>query len=138
MNKQQQQIEEELRQHQHDSSVWSDASDQAVVLPTQTSVVTVQMPKEEFFALVKAAKNAGESLSDYIRAAVKLRQGQEANTTELTWTEPRLPVQSTPLPWLSPGFLALAHRKVSVLRHCQSCLYSLQDSISSTFQRSPK
>lgn len=76
MNKQQQHIEEDLRQHQHDPSVWSDAPDQAVVLPTQTSVVSVQMPKEEFFALEKAAKDAGESLSDYVRAAVKLRQGQ--------------------------------------------------------------
>jgi hypothetical protein len=84
MKKKQQQIEEDLRQHQNDASVWSDEPDQAVVLPTQTSAVSLRMPKEEFFALVKAAKIAGENISEYIRAAIILRQEHDAETRTRT------------------------------------------------------
>ena len=73
--------DDELRQHQHDPAEWSAVPEQVMTPPSQTAVVSLRLAKDEFLALTRAARNAGQSLSDYLRDAINSRQERDAVAT---------------------------------------------------------
>jgi len=54
-----------------DAEEWEDA--EVEVKPRGTEVVSFRVPSQELTALIAAAKQAGESLSEYIRGAIAIR-----------------------------------------------------------------
>lgn len=64
----------ELYEHRDDPDEWEEEAVPMRVRPSRTAVVSFRLPKNELDALERAAADAGESLSDYLRKAVALRQ----------------------------------------------------------------
>ncbi len=65
---------EELYQHRNDPDEWETEEEQIEVRPSRTSVVSFRLPAEEMVQLERAAKDAGQTLSEYIRTAIIMRR----------------------------------------------------------------
>ncbi len=66
-------LAEELHRHRHDPDEWSEEAVPIEVRPSQMVVVSCRLPTEEFRALEEAAKAANESISEFVREAIRLR-----------------------------------------------------------------
>jgi hypothetical protein len=77
----------ELWEHRHDPEEWSEEAEEIEARPTGSTVVSFRLPWEEFEELEEAAAAKGESLSEFIRKALRIRlQGIAiANFVEMTY-----------------------------------------------------
>jgi ribbon-helix-helix CopG family protein len=66
---------EELWEHRHDPEEWSEKAIEIEARPTGSTVVSFRLPYEEYEVLEEAASERGETLSEFIRQAVRLRLG---------------------------------------------------------------
>lgn len=64
----------DLYDHRDDPDEWDGEAIEVVQRPARSEVVSLRFPAEEYRALKAAAVAAEESVSDYIRGAVKQRQ----------------------------------------------------------------
>ena len=64
---------EELHAHRDDPEEWSDEAEEIEVRPSRSEVVSFRLPSEELDSLVDASKEAGESLSEYVRKSIAVR-----------------------------------------------------------------
>ncbi|MGH2682901.1 MAG: hypothetical protein ACRDIX_06680 [Actinomycetota bacterium] len=86
----------ELFEHRDDAGEWSEEPEEIEVRPSPSEVVSFRVPSGEFDLLEDAARNAGESISEYIRKALALRlHGTPIGPTiEITSGAERLLVRS--------------------------------------------
>jgi uncharacterized protein (DUF1778 family) len=78
---------EELWEHRHDPEEWGEEAVEIEARPTGSTVVSFRLPYEEYEALEVAASERGETLSEFIREAVRLRlQGYAAIATFVEMT----------------------------------------------------
>ena len=66
---------EELREHRHDPKEWGEEAVEIEARPTGSTVVSFRLPYGEYEVLEDAATAKGESLSEFIREAVRMRLG---------------------------------------------------------------
>jgi hypothetical protein len=71
----------QLEQQSEDPELWTQEPVQIKARPTRTSVLSLRLPTAEFHALLKAARSAGESVSEYVRKAIILRREHEQRST---------------------------------------------------------
>ena len=64
---------EELWERRHDPEEWSEEAVEIEARPTGSTVVSFRLPYEEYEELEEAASARGESLSEFIREAVRIR-----------------------------------------------------------------
>jgi len=62
------------QQSSEDAELWTQESTPIEARPTRTSVLSLRLPTAEFHALLRAARSAGESVSEYVRNAIVMRQ----------------------------------------------------------------
>lgn len=76
------------RQSSEDADMWQQEPTQVEARPTRTSVLSLRLPTREFHALLRAARAAGESVSEYVRKAIAMRQALEpmASTVNIAYT----------------------------------------------------
>lgn len=72
---------EDLHAHRDDPTEWSEEESEVQVRPTTSSVVSFRIPHSELDALLSVVKARGESLSGFVRDAVRLHLGHMAGTT---------------------------------------------------------
>ena len=80
--------EHEADQIEHegvDADVWQQEPVEIEVRPSRTSVFAMRMTNEEFRALEQGAAMAHETLSQYVRDAVRLRQRGMPELTQVSW-----------------------------------------------------
>ncbi len=77
----------ELWEHRHDPEEWSEEAEEIEARPTGSTTVSFRLPWEEFEELEEAAAAKGESLSEFIRKALRLRLQRIAiaNFVEMTY-----------------------------------------------------
>ena len=117
----------ELRANRHAASEWSETPVHAVVAKQRAVVMSFRLPVDEFIALQKSAKANGETVSDFIRNAIRLRlrgeltanavqiaSGTQGRTLQATFLAPALssgrsenPIQVGPDPDQVPRFANL-------------------------------
>jgi hypothetical protein len=68
-------VAEELWEHHNDPDEWSEEAEDVETRPSGSAVVSFRIPWEELEELDEAATESGESLSAFIRQAVRLRLG---------------------------------------------------------------
>lgn len=62
--------------HRRDPALWREKGERIIAPePPRTAVASCRLPIEEFDALAQSARDAGESLSEFVRKAVALRIG---------------------------------------------------------------
>lgn len=64
---------EDLWEHRHDPEEWGEEAVEIEARPTGSTVVSFRLPYKEYEALEEAASERGETLSEFIREAVRLR-----------------------------------------------------------------
>jgi hypothetical protein len=64
---------QELWEHRNDPEEWSEEAVDIEARPTGSTVVSFRLPWEEYEALEEAATARGESLSEFIRKALRIR-----------------------------------------------------------------
>ena len=64
---------DELLEHRDDPGEWSEESEEVEVRPA-SEVVSFRLPPDEVDRLVEAARTSGESISEYVRKAIAVRQ----------------------------------------------------------------
>jgi hypothetical protein len=64
---------EELWEHRHDPEEWGEEAVEIEARPTGSTVVSFRLPWEEYETLEDAVSAKGESLSEFIREAVRIR-----------------------------------------------------------------
>ena len=67
-------IADDLYRHRHDAGEWSQDAVEIETRPGRTAVVSCRLPLTEFEDLEDAARQAGESISEYVRRAIELRR----------------------------------------------------------------
>ena len=80
-----QQIEQEVSE---DADLWTQELTKIEARPARTSVLSLRLPTKEFHALLRAARGAGESVSEYVRTAIAMRLAHEpmAPTVNVSYT----------------------------------------------------
>jgi len=87
----------ELHDHRHDPDEWAEEAEPVRARPMGSSVVSFRMPTDEFYALQEVALASSESLSDYIREAVRMRRlGVRETVIRVTSSGGHVQVISTP------------------------------------------
>jgi hypothetical protein len=71
-------LAQELEQQSEDPGIWEQEAEEIESRPRRTSVLSLRLPTKEFHALLRSARSAGESLSEYVRGAILLRQRMES------------------------------------------------------------
>jgi hypothetical protein len=66
---------DELWEHRNDPDEWSEEAEEIETRPSGSAVVSFRIPWDELEELDEAATENGESLSEFIRQAVRLRLG---------------------------------------------------------------
>ncbi len=64
---------DDLYENRYDPDEWDDLSVQIEVRPTGSEVVSFRLPADELDRIVDAADAAGESLSEFVRGALRDR-----------------------------------------------------------------
>ncbi|GEM_PF-2822772 len=77
---------QELQQQSEDAALWEQAPADIEARPSRTSVLSLRLPTAEFHALLHAARNAGESVSEYVRKAIAMRQSSRPMAVSYTLT----------------------------------------------------
>lgn len=63
----------ELHAHRNDPDEWDETPVQTEVRPQRAVVTSVRLPVAEFIAVQKAAKAAGQTVSEFVRSAIAMR-----------------------------------------------------------------
>ena len=63
----------ELYEHRNDDGEWSDDVEKIEVRPRRTEVISFRVPSDELDLLEVAAKQAGVSLSEFVRETIQRR-----------------------------------------------------------------
>jgi hypothetical protein len=66
----------ELEAKRRDPTQWEEKAVQADIRPARAVVTSVRLPIAEFAAIQKAARESGQTVSDFIRGAVTMRLRQ--------------------------------------------------------------
>jgi hypothetical protein len=66
-------LAKQLEHETEDDVFWAQEPVQIAACPSSTSVLSLRLPTAEFHALLKAAREAGESVSEYVRKAIEMR-----------------------------------------------------------------
>lgn len=64
----------ELHQHRDDPDEWDDEPENVFVRPVVSEVVSFRLPSDELDWLQEAARDRGESLSEFIRDSIRMRR----------------------------------------------------------------
>lgn len=104
MKKQRDQDEEVARQLERDADdeeMWEQEAVQIERRPSRTSVLSLRMPIAEFHALLRAARQVGESASEYTRKAIAARMATQPPSTIISvqLTYQGAPAGGAPLEW---------------------------------------
>lgn len=67
------QLANELDEGRGDEGKWKRAAVDIEVKPSRAQVVSFRMPSTEFDEMMQSAEAAGETMSEYIRGAIRLR-----------------------------------------------------------------
>jgi hypothetical protein len=96
-----------LRSRRGESEDWGERPVPADIAPHRGVVMSVRLPVSEFVALQRAAKAAGQTVSDYVRSAIatRLQQAVLINAIDifLTGSSPGSPSNAT---FLAPALEA--------------------------------
>lgn len=76
----------ELHEHRNDPDEWEDQAVEIEVRPAPSAVVSFRIPNEELHRVSEAARAAGESLSEYVREALRVRLEPPAAVTAKEFT----------------------------------------------------
>lgn len=89
------------RQSEEDAELWTQEPVRIEARPSRTSVLSLRLPREEFHALLKAARTSSESVSEYVRKAIILRRENEqaASSVNVSYTYPGMPGKVEPEQW---------------------------------------
>lgn len=92
---------EQIEREADDPDLWRQEPVEIEARPSRTSVLSVRLPTEEFHALLSAARAANESVSQYVRTAISLRQRHEqvAATVNVNYTYEGMPSHVVPMRW---------------------------------------
>jgi len=79
-------LAKELWAHRDDPGEWGEEPVRIEVRPSRMELVSFRLPSSELDVLQEAASQSGESLSEFVRAAVSLRLGRSGavNNVEIT------------------------------------------------------
>lgn len=66
-----------LEQESEDDELWEQEPVAIERRPSRTSVLSLRLPTTEFHALLQAARDSGETVSEYVRKAIVLRRSQQ-------------------------------------------------------------
>jgi hypothetical protein len=77
------QLEQEVSD---DADLWTQEPVTIEARPARTSVLSLRLPTKEFHTLLRAARAAGESVSQYVRTAIAMRQANEPVTATINIT----------------------------------------------------
>lgn len=89
MKKQRDHDEEVARQLERDTDdeeMWEQEAVKIERRPSRTSVLSLRLPTAEFHVLLRAARQVGESASEYARKAIAARMATQAQRTFVTAT----------------------------------------------------
>lgn len=67
-------LTQELQQQSNEAELWEQTPTDIEARPNRTSVLSLRLPTAEFHALLRAARNEGESVSEYVRKGIIMRQ----------------------------------------------------------------
>ncbi|MGH2518101.1 MAG: plasmid mobilization protein [Ktedonobacterales bacterium] len=92
-----------LERQSDEDGMWTQNPASIQARPSRTSVLSLRLPTAEFHLLLKAARQAGVSVSEYVRKAIALRQELEPvlPTVNVTVTYTGMPDEAEPREWLS-------------------------------------
>lgn len=92
---------QQIERESEDPELWAKEPVQIEARPSRSSVLSLRLPTAEFHTLLKAAQDANQSVSEYVRNAIALRQKQEAATSHysVTYTETAAPKRTETLQW---------------------------------------
>lgn len=76
----------ELERDADDDAMWEREPVKIERRPSRTSVLSLRLPTAEFHGLLKAARQAGESVSEYVRGAISARVATQQPATIITVT----------------------------------------------------
>ena len=80
------QAADDLYDHRNEPGEWDDQPVDIEVRPTGSEVVSFRLPSDELDRVVEAAKAAGESLSQFVRGALRARLEPTAQALARTLT----------------------------------------------------
>ena len=66
-------LAKQLEQEADSDDLWTQEPVQIESRPSRSSVLSLRLPTAEFHTLLQAARNAGESVSTYVRKAITMR-----------------------------------------------------------------
>lgn len=66
-------LAEELWQHRNDPDEWEEEAEEIEVKPRRSSVVSFRLESDDLDELERAVAGSGETLSEYIRKALRIR-----------------------------------------------------------------
>lgn len=92
---------QQIERESEDPKLWVQESVQSEARPTRSPVLPLRLPTAECHVLLKAARDANESVSECVHTAIALRQKQErmpANYS-VTYTETPAPARMDTLQW---------------------------------------
>lgn len=70
-------LAKQLEQETDDDALWTQEPTPIERRPHKTSILSLRLPTQEFHALLSAARSSGESVSEYVRQAIAMRQRQQ-------------------------------------------------------------
>jgi hypothetical protein len=90
-----------LERESENPELWKQEPAQIEARPTRTSVLSLRLPTAEFHLLLKAARSAGESISEYVRKAIALRRQLDESppTVNISYTYRDMPNKVEPTQW---------------------------------------
>jgi hypothetical protein len=74
-----------LEQESDNDEFWNQQPTEIKARPSRTSVLSLRLPTDEFRALLRAARNAGESVSTYVRTAIAMRLTTQPTSVTVTY-----------------------------------------------------
>lgn len=94
-------LADQLERESENPELWEQEPVQIEARPTRTSVLSLRLPTAEFHALLKAARSAGESISEYVRKAIALRRQLDESppTVNISYTYRGMPNKVEPKEW---------------------------------------
>jgi hypothetical protein len=91
-------LAQQLERETDDEEMWTQEPAKITTRSTRTSVLSLRLPTQEFHALLRAARNAGESVSEYVRKAIAMRQALQpasSSTINVSFTYPEISEDKT-------------------------------------------
>ncbi len=77
-------VARQLERDADDEEMWEQEPVRIERRPSRTSVLSLRLPTDEFHALLSAARQSGESVSEYVRKAITARMATESPATHIS------------------------------------------------------